>query len=171
MMTSARIAVVVVVALAGAVVSSGGTARADDTIKTPGDHPPYVVEIEPHALAGFGRFGGNAGVGLGARFSIPIVENGFVRSINNSVAIGFGADLFFVDHDTLVFPVVMQWNFFVHRQWSVFGEPGVAVSHSFAPETELRPVLYAGARYHFIVHAALTMRVGYPSLSVGLSFW
>lgn len=158
-------------ALALAAGTVGPTARADDTIKRPGDHPSYSVEIEPHVLAGFGRFAGGAGVGPGVRVSFPIVDNGFVSTINDSVAIGVGADGLLGGSGAVVFPVVMQWNFFVATKWSVFGEPGLAIFHSFAPDTGVEPVLYAGGRYHFSEHVSLTMRVGYPAFSIGLSFW
>jgi hypothetical protein len=157
--------------LALAACAIGGAARADDTIKRPGDHPNYSVEVEPHVLAGFGRFAEGAGVGPGVRVSFPIVDNGFVGSINDSVAIGVGADALLGGGGAVVFPVVMQWNFFVASKWSVFGEPGLAIYHSFAAATGVEPVLYAGGRYHFSDHISLTMRVGYPALSIGLSFW
>jgi hypothetical protein len=31
--------------------------------------------------------------------------------------------------------------------------------------------LYAGGRYHFSDSVALTLRIGYPTLSVGVSFF
>jgi hypothetical protein len=148
-------------------------AHADSTIKHPGDHPDYKVEIEPHGLVGLHKFGGVAdkdAFGAGVRFSIVLVENGFIKSINNSVAISFGADFFFASHNTLFFPVAMQWNFFVAQRWSVFGEPGLAVGHSFEPRTRVHPAFWAGARYHFNEHVALTMRIGYPTFSIGVSF-
>src|SRR5579863_2509195 len=86
------------IALLGSALSSAlafaADARADDTIKHPGDHPDYAVEIEPHGLWSWTHYdyAPNDGFGLGARFSIPIVKNGFIPSINNSVAIGFGLD-------------------------------------------------------------------------------
>ena len=43
-------------------------------------------------LAVLAPLGGNDGFGLGGRFSIPIVRNGFIGSINNSVAIGLGLE-------------------------------------------------------------------------------
>src|SRR5262245_28619449 len=69
------------------------SARAEESIiKRPGDHPTYGVELEPHLLAAFFyRYAGD-GFGLGGRATIPIVKNGFVSSINNSVGIGFGLD-------------------------------------------------------------------------------
>ena len=169
------------------------SARADETIKTPGDHPSYKVEIEPHLLFGWGDFYASNGYGLGGRFSIPIVENGFVPTINNSVAIGFGVDLVHYDAcyfrglgcsaNFLLFPVVMQWNFFVAQKWSVFGEPGIAIYNGFYQSLcnnnvgcsepthfGIRPAFYLGGRYYFNEHVALTMRVGYPTFSVGVSF-
>ncbi len=165
-----RVAVIVATALS-AVGGAERLAGADDTIKTPGDHPSYSVELEPHALVGFGRFADGVGIGPGLRVSFPIVDNGFVSSINDSVAIGVGADVLFGAPGAIVFPVVMQWNFFVARRWSVFGEPGLAIFHGFDSSTGVEPVLYAGGRYHFNEHVSLTMRVGYPAFSIGLSFW
>ena len=67
-------------------------------------------------------------------------------------------------------PIVMQWNFWLHRRWSVFGEPGVAIyfqdgSAGFQPF-----VLYAGGRFHITDRITLTMRIGYPTFSLGASF-
>jgi hypothetical protein len=148
-------------------------AWADSTIKHPGDHPNYRFEIEPHALIGLEKLGGvvdKDAFGAGVRFSIVVVDNGFIKSINNSVAITFGPDLLFARHNTLLFPVAMQWNFFVAQRWSVFGEPGLAVAHSFEPRTRVHPAVWAGARFHFNEHVALTMRIGYPTFSIGVSF-
>jgi hypothetical protein len=185
-------------------------ARAEESIiKRPGDHPIYSVEAEPHlALAVFIPRAGNSGVGLGGRFTIPVVRNGFISSINNSVGIGFGLDWVryngcyrgwgnprdCADLDTFYIPVVMQWNFFLSTHWSVFGEPGLAITHNAygscvdfyyndrgervsvdcggAPSrTTVDPfVLFVGGRYHFSETTALTMRIGWPYASIGVSF-
>jgi len=173
-------------------------ARADDTIKHPGDHPVYAWELEPHLLFGWDNiFPGNS-YGIGGRFSIPIVENGFVPSINNSIAITFGVDFlhhssncfnvagldYSCDANFLYFPVAMQWNFFVAQRWSVFGEPGLFIYHGFFDnvcppnglcaaypnDTGIRPALYAGGRFHINDKITLTMRIGYPTFSVGVSW-
>ncbi len=169
------------VSVGAALVVLAAPARADRSIiKHPGRHPPYHFEIEPHALLGFGGpLGGpfergHAELGAGARATITIVKNGFVRSINNSVGIGFGADFYFdrdFKNDVIHVPVAMQWNFWLTRRWSVFGEPGVGfhVRPRGGRGDLLGPILMAGGRFHFTRRVALTMRIGYPSVSVGLS--
>jgi hypothetical protein len=178
-------------------------ARAQSIIKDPGDHPSYKVELEPHAVLGWGDlYHGGSGFGVGARASIPIVDNGFVRTINNSVAITFGvdwvhySDCYYYDNrgvqrygygcgaDYFAFPVAMQWNFWLTPHWSVFGEPGLFVYHgvfdkycdpalrgcSYPKDTGVYPAIFVGGRFHFNDTIALTMRLGYPTSSVGVSF-
>jgi hypothetical protein len=169
------------------------SARADDTIQHPGDHPHYSVEIEPHVLLGWDNIYPGGSYGIGARFSIPLVQNGFVPSINNSVAISFGVDAMYYNacwyHGAcsatyLDFPVTMQWNFFVAQHWSVFGEPGLMLYHGFfndcpsnsncpgSPvDTGIYPVIFLGGRYHLSPSTALTLRIGFPSFSFGFSFF
>lgn len=168
-------------------------------IKNPGDHPRYVFEAEPHLVLGFieppGYASGN-GFGFGFRGSIPLMRNGFVPSINNSIAVGFGIDFAHYGRgdycrsggpltecnnrvrangfNEFYFPVVLQWNFFLSRDWSVFGEPGVALNyHAWdGPRAlDVNPfIFFLGGRYHFSDKVTLTMRIGYPAFSVGCSF-
>ncbi len=173
-------------------------ARGDDTIKRPGDHPQYVVELEPHGDLGLGFRYGGAGIGVGFRASIVIVKNGFIPKLNNSVAVSFGGDFlhyggcYFSNVDCnanyLFFPVALQWNFFVAQHWSVFGEPGIVPFYGFYDDYcnvtfngknrvcsdpshfSVTPGFYVGGRYHFNENVALTMRIGYPTFSVGVSF-
>ena len=149
------------------------SAHADQSvIKHPGQHPDYSFEAEPHLFFGFDPPGKAAsqGFGPGFRGTIELVDNGFIKKINNTVGIGFGADwiAFGGDKTAVWVPVVMQWNFWLSRNWSVFGEPGGGFWLGNA--SGVRPAFYGGARFHFAEKLALTLRVGYPALSVGLSF-
>jgi hypothetical protein len=165
-----------------------------------GSPPEYALEIEPHLdVEGLDADGTLFGLGAGIRFSIPIVRNGFIPKINDSVAITFGGDFVrfpsgaticganaCVDspgYSVFYAPVAMQWNFFLTDQWSVFGEPGIALRHSFADNPGADPgslngndrprvVVAFGGRYRLSSGMTLTMRVGLPVLaSVGLSFF
>jgi hypothetical protein len=134
----------------------------------PGDHPRYVFEAEPHLILGWGDpFFPNGLPGGGFRGTFHIAD-GFVKNINDSVAVGVGIDVATNGH--LVVPVVMQWNFWLSTHWSVFGEPGLAIGGG-GPRTEVWPAFFLGGRFHFVDRIALTLRVGYPELSVGVSFF
>ncbi|HEY6078507.1 MAG TPA: hypothetical protein VIW29_06880 [Polyangiaceae bacterium] len=176
------------------------SARADTlTISNPGDHPRYTFEAEPHLVLGFIEppgYASGAGFGVGFRGSLPIMRNGFIPKLNNSVAIGFGLDFarygagdYCADggdlstcddreradgFNELYFPIVLQWNFFLSRNWSVFGEPGVALTyhaHEGPNDVAFNPfVFFVGGRFHFSDKIMLTMRIGYPAFSVGCSF-
>ncbi len=157
-------------------------AQADRSIiKQPGDHLDYSFEAEPHGILGFWGVPGpghGTGLGVGFRGSIPIVDNGFVKTINNSVAISFGADWVHFDvnpdRGILWLPVAMQWNFWLSENWSVFGEPGLALRFDDHHNNDLHLdfVFYGGGRFHFSKPASLTMRIGWPSaLTVGVSFF
>jgi hypothetical protein len=144
-------------------------AQEQSIIRNPGDHPSYFFEAEPHAILGFAApfynaAGDEFGIGFRGTFNIA---NGFVPNINDSVAVGVGFD--FGGNDRIYIPVVLQWNFWLSTHWSVFGEPGIAFG-SGGPYSGVFPAFFAGGRFHFTDRIALTLRLGYPDLSVGVSF-
>lgn len=178
------------------------------TIRQPGQHPAYAVDVEPHLAFGVidppGRPSGG-GIGVGARVAIPVMHNGFVPTINNSIAISFGLDwLYYTGGELttgwcerwadspgptetctrvhgpvggpahfLYFPAAMQWNFWFSEKFSAFGEPGLALFYSNAryadADVGVVPTLQVGGRWHFTRLAALTLRLGYPTSSLGVS--
>lgn len=128
---------------------SSFAAAASAQIDRPGSHLTYGVELEPHLVVQWDddpSWWGEDGIGLGLRASIPIIENGPVRTINNSLAIGFGLDWAHFDDscgpdpngpfnedcsaDDFWLPVVLQWNFFFSDLISAFPELGLAIEHT-----------------------------------------
>jgi hypothetical protein len=161
-------------AVAAAIFLLQAPALADhSTIRNFGDHTHYIFEIEPHGIVGYDTpfDTANGALGLGFRGTFHIA-NGFVSSINDSVAIGFGIDFAPNDNRVLV-PIVLQWNFWLSERWSVFGEPGFGIV-SGGPNPRFGPiqpfVFYAGGRFLFTPRIGLTMRLGYPDSSLGVSF-
>ena len=194
-----------------ALIFQAQSGSAQGLIRHPGEHIDYSVELEPHVA--FGPFDppGNTngtGLGLGMRATIPIMKNGFVSTINNSVGVSFGFDwLHYSGQDVVVgpcarwvagpnntlicvqvagpgvgpanyvfLPVAMQWNFWLHQKFSVFGEPGLVIYYRKPTYFEnsgvgLAPMLDIGGRWHFARPAALTFRFGYPVFSLGVSFF
>ncbi len=197
---SAKQRVISAAILAAAGLLWSAEANADTlVIKRPGAHPNYRFEAEPHLVIGALPAPGPArdtGFGIGFRGAVELVDNGFVSQINNTVAVGFGADwVHYGDSDLpcrkaangsscadlnpdfslnyLYLPVVMQWNFWLSRNWSVFGEPGLSLRYASRGDDKLSLdpfVIFVGGRFHFSDRVTLTMRAGYPTFSVGASF-
>jgi hypothetical protein len=176
------------VALAGAgLLALAPDARA--SIKNPGDHPDYKVELEPHLNTifvhrdyGLGYRGrryrgfGDPEVGLGFRATIELADPAFIPRLNNTVGISFGVDLTnctYCRYDfTIWTPVTLQWNFFFNDHWSAFGDIGlIPRSDGAYRELYFDFAFMAGGRYHFNDDIALTLRIGYPFVSFGVSFF
>ena len=126
-------------------------ALATAQIKSPGAHPDYSVELEPHFVLDWAEhygYGNDEAIGLGLRATIPFLDNGPISTINNNMGIGFGldwthngdaCDFFFwrgnrygyeCTVDNFHFPVVVQWNFWLTPIISVFGEAGLDIVHT-----------------------------------------
>jgi hypothetical protein len=181
-------------------LGASGTTQAQ--IKSPGSHARYGVELEPHLVfqwAGH-EYWNEDGIGLGVRASIPVIQDGPVRTINNNFAITFGLDWSHVDDcgpwnndlcssDEFWIPVAAQWNFFLTDSISLFPELGLAFQHSRVSldgaipgcgrndwcdgedtDTDIELVLWLGARFGLSDDIALTLRLGTPSLLFGVSF-
>jgi hypothetical protein len=67
-------------------------------------------------------------------------------------------------------PVVLQWNFWLTRQWSVFAEPGLSLYGSDDARFGATPALFLGGRFRFSRATTLTFRLGYPTVTIGVSF-
>ena len=150
-------------ALAGLALSTGmavtvSSATAWAQVHEPGAHRRYAVELEPQvALKWAGLPGDAAGIGPGLRVSVPILQDGPLAKLNNSLALGFGIHWAYFqepcgayfwegtspepddpNHATFIkdctahqftAPLVVQWNFFLTPVISVFAEPGMALVH------------------------------------------
>ncbi|HEX4353550.1 MAG TPA: hypothetical protein VHZ95_11555 [Polyangiales bacterium] len=116
--------------------------QAHAQLRRPDRHELYNVELEPHAVWQWNDqpFWDDDGIGLGFRASIPLIDNGPIRSINNNLAIGFGLDWVYYGHcgrynddcdaSSFSIPIVMQWNFFLTPWISIFPELGLAFNHA-----------------------------------------
>jgi hypothetical protein len=155
-----------------------GTAQAQNLIKQPKAHSSYTTELEPHLT--FGSLG-DFFAGPGVRATWPVADPAFIPKLNNSIGIGVGADLFFDReqcrtvngrrdcHDVgIAIPVAMQWNFWFTKHWSAFGEPGLMLG--LRPYNTFELHLALGGRYQINDLVTLTLRIGTPYASFGVSF-
>jgi hypothetical protein len=90
-------------------------------------------------------------------------------TIRGGVPICTRAEDSFDDDTTYLWvPVVMQWNFWLHKRWSVFGEPGLAIHWDDLNEFGLSPfILFLGGRFHLAYNASLTLRLSVPFAPIG----
>jgi hypothetical protein len=189
-----------------AVVLAVASSTAFAQIRNPGAHPRYGVELEPHLVLQWTDepYWDDEGIGIGLRGSIPIIDNGPIRTINNSLAISFGLDWAhfgdcgryddFCDANDFWFPIVAQWNFWLTKSISLFPEIGLAIQYSTlgwdgdfpnecervngvrwcsgdADDLDVEFVTWLGARFLVADGIALTLRLGRPSLTFGVSFF
>jgi hypothetical protein len=140
------------------------------------------VRLDVHA-----DFGSYGAFGAGLRADIPIVPNGIIDGVmNDEIAFSPGVEVFFLEYygDRYVggpyfMPLAMlQWNFYIGDDWSVFPEAGIAL---YAGNADYLPRghggVYAafatgiGARYHFSPRNSVLLRASWPAgLQVGLTF-
>ncbi len=166
---------------------------ADDMKGRENNAPAYSVEIEPHVSFGPASVYGGSGFGGGLRLGIPLVA-GHIGSVPDNLAISFGADLIHYDGcyygincgaDYLFFPVAAQWNLFFARRFTFFAEGGAFVYKGWRdectfgnglgcrppPDLGVLPSLAVGGRVHVSDSLAFTFRLGYPTVTLGLSIW
>ena len=149
-------------------------------IKNPhsGDRP-HILDVH----AGVGSWG--FGFGAGGRFTLNLVENGFVGKLNNSFGLGFGVDAlahYYSQNSwgfSLSLPVVGQWAFYLTPKWTVFAEfgaslwirpygdyPGSLISRYF----DIWFLLGPGVIWNFSDSMSLIIRATYPYFQVGITF-
>jgi hypothetical protein len=149
---------------------------------SPSGHAIDGVRFDIH-----GNAGGYGSLGAGFRADIPIVRDGLIASADDELALSPGIDLFLQDFyygyydyagGPYVIPsVVLQWNFYLGADWSIFPEAGVAFyvgdgdylrhGHGVYPVLDLG----FGVRYHFSDRNALLVRISTPTgLQLGVTF-
>ena len=140
-----------------------GVALGASTIKSDHDHTHYFFEAEPHfVVAPFN----DGGIGAGFAGTFNIADRGFIDRLNDSVGVGFAAN--WVTKHHFILSGAMQWNFWFTERWSAFGEPGVAINTG--DKLKLWPHIGVGGRFAFTPNITLTLRLGFPASSVGVSF-
>ncbi len=163
-------------------------AHAETIIKRPSEHPNYRAELEPHLslipwrpVAYRRTYRRDAfrdwEVGAGFRATIEIADPAFIPKLNNTIGITFGADITgcpgcYGGYWYMRAPVGLQWNFWLFKRFNAFAEFGVQpLVQRFFDATYFDFFAQAGGRVMFSDKAAFTFRVGYPYITLGVSFF
>ena len=180
------------------VASTPSIAKADVVVRVEGgsrfndERAEYPIEIEPHFTFGPDNVYGAAGYGGGVRLGVPLLV-GHLGPVSDSLAISFGGDVVHYENcyfgsecgaNYLILPVAAQFNIFVFHSFSFFGEGGAYLYKGWfdgctpvdgtgcsAPsDLGILPALAIGGRLHLGAFSAITLRLGYPTTTLGLSF-
>lgn len=175
----------VAVALAVALVSGASQARgARDSIT---DNSPKRRPESASVLAYVPWYHG-LGFGLTGRFEIPVVHNGFIRSLNNSFSIepSFGVDWSHwgpngASYDVVdITPAVYGvWTFYISREFNAYGGLGlgfnVGIVSGTHPDTFTGDYFYwdpvVGIHYKVSRDIALRAEAGAQGLKGGVTFY
>jgi len=170
----------------GVLCSAASAQHAGVSIKRPfgGVRP---MELNLHA--GLSHHG--PGPAAGMRVAIPLVDNGFVSSIDNAIYFTIGGDLLFErcfggcggerDRYGVAFavPLTGRWQFNFTPRWSAYGEvgPNIYVHSGWlgrrgSPGVGHVPGAWVaaavGGKWHFAPSTSLTLSLGAPYSHVGL---
>ncbi|MBL8916600.1 MAG: hypothetical protein JNM17_38220 [Archangium sp.] len=123
--------------------------------------------------------------GVGGRFLIPILHDGFIPPVNDSFGIEFGADLSGVlgayFYPTIGLPVEVYWQFHFTSKFSAYAKAGVVIEFNPVPYTcngngicrgyvSASPIGNLGLIYKFSEKVSFRAEAGYPWIKVGLGF-
>lgn len=146
-----------------------------------------ATELNLHA--GLSHWGPGPAAGL--RFAIPILDNGFVPSIDNAIYLTVGGDFLFDrclggcgrDRDeygvAVAIPLTGRWQFNFTPRWSAYGEVGPNLfihsgwfGRGRFPGFDHHPGAFlaaaAGGKWHFAPRTSLTLSLGAPYSHIGL---
>jgi hypothetical protein len=123
--------------------------------------------------------------GVGGRFMIPILHDGFIPPVNDSFGIEFGADLSGVlgsyFYPIIGLPAEVYWQFHFTKKFSAYAKAGVVIEFNPVPYTcgpatvcrgyvSASPIGNVGLIYKFSESVSFRAEAGYPWIKIGLGF-
>jgi len=120
------------------------------------------------------------GIGAGARYELPLVHDGFISTLNDSVELEFGGDVWYAGFEGgytgLMIPVEGKWSFHLTPRLAVYGKVGLGLSFffwssSFSNNSATRLHLNGATGALFQLNDSLWLRgeLGYSGLKFGVS--
>ncbi len=120
------------------------------------------------------------GIGGAARYSIPILADGFISRLNDSIELEFGADIWagsYVGYGYLGLAVPVaegRWTFHLTEQWDVYGKVGFGWTFTVGAYTGAAPWAGffwnagPGVLYKFGDGLYARAEIGYQGLRAGV---
>lgn len=144
-----------------------------------GSHHNRPFQLSFFAVAPFERYylTGPLGIGGAVRFAIPLVNDGFIRPINDSFELELGANLYtgFSSGPVVVTPIAeVRWTFHLTSHFSAYPKLGFGWNFPVVTPRSLVPTPYfsaaAGLLYEVADWFYLRAEAGYPGVLLGLAF-
>ena len=149
-------------------------------------HRPQMLSVFVGSPYGYYYYGGFP-FGLGARYQIPILHDGFIPAVNDSFEIEFGLDFSgvvgYAFYPTLGIPVELMWQFHFTKKFSAYVKVGAVLEINFVPyycnfggcgpgygPVGVHPIGNLGIIYKFTEKVSFRAEAGYPWVKVGLGF-
>lgn len=153
------------------------------------------IEINLHANTyyGFDWYGGNYyspyTIGPGFSMLFPVVQNGFIKTINDAFYVGFFTDLnYHPQYDyygpygsffSVAIGPYVQWRFYLFEILSVYANLGFGIWPWFLGNGQgvrdgtvalnFFPLFAVGGNLHFTKNIGMNFEFGYPSAKIGLN--
>ncbi len=133
----------------------------------------------PFSYYGYGTYVSAFSFGLGARFYLPIVNDGFLPMLNDSFGLEFGADTIIVfgayGYSTafaFAIPLEARWNFHIFPKVEAYAKVGGGLGFFFGNYVYpyFVPVVNVGVLFRLNEVLWVRAEVGYPSVKIGIGF-
>jgi hypothetical protein len=117
-------------------------AQEQSAVRQPGGLMDASAEQRPMQMSAYiiVPYAYGFGIGGAGRFAIPIVHDGFITKLNDSVEIELGADIWYstwwfygFGFLSLGIPVEGRWTFHITPTFSAYGKVGIGLGMGFAP--------------------------------------
>lgn len=153
------------------------------------------AQKRPHMLSAFlgipygvgfynGRYISGFPFGIGGRYMLPIVHDGFIPPVNDSFGLELGLDFaaFSVGtgfYPALSIPIEAYWMFHFTQNFAMYAKVGVSVDIGFVQFCDsrgcygsfgARPISALGLTYKANDWLFLRLEAGYPWFKLGLGF-
>lgn len=112
------------------------TTTSGDSMRSPGGLYDATPHTRKSGVTIFGNLAWGSGLGLGGRFTLPLVADGFLAEINDSIELEFGGDFYFLGwfgYTSLDIPVEARWTFHILPNFSAYAKVAIGAELWFQP--------------------------------------
>lgn len=181
--------------LLSAVLLSASTALAQTTAGASNlEQPNALFDRSPHdrkqmfTVWGYLPWYSGIGIGVGARYTIPLLKDGFIDTVNDSVELEFGADGAFYSYYygsgfNIGVPIGARWTFHIFPNFDAYAKIGIGFDYTFysygaayanllgtVSAFGVYPDVGSGILYKLSGNLWLRAEASYGGLKVGVGF-